>query len=231
MPLLISSLDGEKFLLRAAPRAPVACSPFRGAGQEPLPINGHYVSPVGARECVCGLCVENGMDRTQKSEVVSALHATFGGIGVVVVTRNLGLTVAQSTALRQKMREAGASYKVTKNRLAKIALKDTRYEQLGSLLTGPTALSLSVDPVAAAKVVVEFAKTNDKIEIVGGAMGDTLLDVNGVKALASMPSLDELRGKLVGLIQAPASKLATVTQAPAAQLARVFNAYATKEAA
>lgn len=171
------------------------------------------------------------MDRTQKSEVVSALNATFGGIGVVVVTRNLGLTVAQSTALRQKMREAGASYKVTKNRLARIALKDTRYEQLGSLLTGPTALSLSIDPVAAAKVVVEFAKTNEKLEIVGGAMGDTLLDVEGVKALASMPSLDELRAKLVGLIQAPATKLATVVQAPAAQLARVFNAYATKEAA
>ncbi|MBB6122416.1 50S ribosomal protein L10 [Sphingobium subterraneum] len=171
------------------------------------------------------------MDRTQKSEVVTTLHATFAEIGVVVVTRNLGLTVAQSTDLRQKMREAGAQFKVTKNRLANIALKDTQYEQLGTLLTGPIALATSHDPVAAARVVVDFAKTNDKLEIVGGAMGATLLDANGVKALASMPSLDELRGKIVGLLQAPATKVATVLQAPAAQLARVFNAYAEKEAA
>ncbi|MGE4411367.1 MAG: 50S ribosomal protein L10 [Sphingobium sp.] len=171
------------------------------------------------------------MDRTQKAELVSELNAVFGEVGVVVVTRNLGMTVAQSTTLRQKMREAGASYKVAKNRLAKIALKDTDYEGISDLLTGPTALATSVDPVAAAKVAVEFAKTNDKLEIVGGAMGTTVLDAEGVKALASMPSLDELRAKLVGLIQAPATKLATVTQAPAAQLARVFNAYATKEAA
>ena len=171
------------------------------------------------------------MDRTQKAEVVSALNAAAADYGVVVVTRNLGMSVAQSTALRQKMRDAGATYKVTKNRLAKIALVGTAYEQVGALLTGPTALSTSTDPVAAAKVVVEFAKTNDKIEIVGGAMGEVLLDVEGVKALASMPSLDELRAKLIGLIVAPATKLATVTQAPAAQLARVFNAYAEKEAA
>lgn len=171
------------------------------------------------------------MDRTQKSEVVTTLNATFAEIGVVVVTRNLGLTVAQSTELRTKMRDAGAQFKVTKNRLAKIALNGTQYDQLGALLTGPIALATSADPVAAAKIVVEFAKTNDKLEIVGGAMGATLLDVNGVKALASMPSLDELRGKIVGLLQAPATKVATVLQAPAAQLARVFNAYAEKEAA
>lgn len=171
------------------------------------------------------------MDRTQKAELVSELNTVFGEVGVVVVTRNLGLTVAQSTALRQKMREAGASYKVAKNRLAKIALKDTDYEGIGDLLTGPTALATSGDPVAAAKVAVEFAKTNEKLEIVGGAMGSVVLDAEGVKALASMPSLDELRAKLVGLIQAPATKLATVTQAPAAQLARVFGAYASKEAA
>lgn len=171
------------------------------------------------------------MDRTQKSEVVTTLNATFAEIGVVVVTRNLGLTVAQSTDLRTKMRDAGAQFKVTKNRLAKIALKDTQYEQLSGLLTGPIALATSADPVAAAKVVIEFAKTNDKLEVVGGAMGATLLDAEGVKALASMPSLDELRGKIVGLIQAPATKVATVLQAPAAQLARVFNAYAEKEAA
>ena len=171
------------------------------------------------------------MDRTQKAEVVTTLNATFGEIGVVVVTRNLGLTVAQSTVLRQKMREAGAQYKVTKNRLARIALNGTQYEQLGDLLTGPIALATSHDPVAAARIVVDFAKTNDKLEIVGGAMGSVVLDAEGVKALASMPSLDEMRGKLIGLIQAPATKLAGITQAPAAQLARVFNAYATKDAA
>ncbi|HEX5538019.1 MAG TPA: 50S ribosomal protein L10 [Sphingobium sp.] len=171
------------------------------------------------------------MDRTQKAEVVSALNVSLGEVGVVVVTRNLGLTVAQSTDLRQKMRDAGAAYKVTKNRLARIALKDTAYEPISEMLTGPCALATSGDPVAAAKVAVDFAKTNDKLEIVGGAMGSTLLDANGVKALASMPSLDQLRATLLGLIQAPATKLATVTQAPAAQLARVFNAYATKEAA
>jgi large subunit ribosomal protein L10 len=129
------------------------------------------------------------------------------------------------------MRDAGASYKVAKNRLAKIALDGTDYSVLSDLLTGPTALATSIDPVAAAKVAIEFAKTNDKLEIVGGAMGAQLLNAEGVKALASLPSLDELRGKLVGLLQAPASKLAAITAAPAGQLARVFNAYAEKEAA
>ena len=171
------------------------------------------------------------MDRTQKTEAVVELNRTFGEVGVVVITRNLGMTVKQSTDLRNKMREAGASYKVAKNRLAKIALDGTNYTVLADLLTGPTALATSIDPVAAAKVAIEFAKTNDKLEIVGGAMGSQLLDAEGVKALASLPSLDELRGKLVGLLQAPASKLAAITQAPAGQLARVFNAYAEKEAA
>lgn len=171
------------------------------------------------------------MDRAQKPVVVSDLNAVFGEVGVVVVTRNLGLTVAQSTDLRTKMREAGATYKVTKNSLAKIAAKGTAYEQIGDMLTGPVALASSVDPVAAAKVAIDFAKTNDKLEIVGGAMGDTLLDANGVKALASMPSLDELRGKLVGLLNAPATKIAQIAQEPAAQLARIFGAYAAKEAA
>jgi large subunit ribosomal protein L10 len=171
------------------------------------------------------------MDRAQKAEAVAELKQTFSEVGVVVVTRNLGLTVAQSTQLRTKMREAGATYKVSKNKLARIALDGTDYLSLGELLTGPVGLASSIDPVAAAKVVVDFAKTNDKLEIVGGAMGATALDVDGVKALATLPSLDELRGKIVGLLQAPASKLASLTQAPAAQLARVFNAYATKEAA
>ena len=171
------------------------------------------------------------MDRAQKTEAVAELNRTFGEVGVVVITRNLGMTVAQSTQLRTRMREAGASYKVAKNRLAKIAAEGTDYAVLSDLLTGPTALATSVDPVAAAKAAVEFAKTNDKLEIVGGAMGKQLLDAEGIKALASLPSLDELRGKIVGLIAAPATKLATVTQAPAAQLARVFGAYAAKDAA
>ena len=171
------------------------------------------------------------MDRAQKAEAVAELNATFNEVGVVVVTRNLGLTVAQSTVLRNKMREAGATYKVSKNKLAKIALNGTDYLSLGELLTGPVGLASSKDPVAAAKVAIDFAKTNDKFEIVGGAMGTTVLDAEGVKALASMPSLDELRAKIVGLLVAPATKLATVTQAPAAQLARVLKAYAEKEAA
>ena len=169
------------------------------------------------------------MDRSQKSEAVAELNRTFKEVGVVVVTRNLGMTVAQSTQLRTRMREAGASYKVSKNRLAKIALEGTDYAGLADLLTGPTALATSTDPVAAAKVVTDFAKTNDKFEVVGGAMGTTVLDAAGVQALASLPSLDELRAKIVGLIVAPATKLATITQAPAAQLARVLAAYADKD--
>jgi large subunit ribosomal protein L10 len=171
------------------------------------------------------------MNRSEKTDAVAALNATFNQAAVVVVTRNLGLTVAQSTDLRLKMRDAGASYKVAKNSLTKIALAETQYRSLSDLLTGPTALATSGDPVAAAKVAVQFAKTNDRLEIVGGAMGDTLLDVDGVKALASLPSLDELRAKLIGLLQAPATKVAQVLVAPAGQLARVFGAYAAKEAA
>jgi len=171
------------------------------------------------------------MDRSQKSDAVAELNTVFSEAGVVVVTRNLGLTVAASTELRGKMREAGASYKVAKNRLAKLALKDTDYEGIGEMLTGPTALGYSEDPVAAAKAAVEFAKTNENLEIVGGSMGGQLLDQAGVKALASMPSLDELRGTLVGLINAPATKIAQVVNAPANKLARVFGAYGAKEAA
>ena len=169
------------------------------------------------------------MDRAQKAELVAELKSTFEGTSVVIVTRNLGLTVAQSTALRLKMRDAGASYKVSKNKLARIAVEGTSYTAINDLLVGPTALSTSADPVAPAKVIVDFAKTNDKLEIVGGAMGDTVLDVAGVKALAELPSLDELRAKIVGLIQAPATKVVQIVQAPAGQLARVFGAYAAKE--
>ena len=166
------------------------------------------------------------MDRSQKAESVAQLNATFNEVGVVVVTRNLGLSVAQSTELRVKMREAGASYKVAKNRLAKLAIANTDYDGIGDMLTGPTALATSVDPVAAAKVAVDFAKTNENLEIVGGSMGTQVLNAEGVKALASMPSLDELRAKLIGLVQAPATKVAQLTTAPAAKLARVFGAYA-----
>jgi large subunit ribosomal protein L10 len=171
------------------------------------------------------------MDRSQKADAVAALNATFNEVGVVVVTRNHGMTVAQTTALRTKVREAGASFKVSKNSLAKLAIADTDYAGIGDMLTGPVALATSVDPVAAAKVVVEFAKTNDKLEVVGGAMGAVVLDAEGIKALATMPSLDEMRAKLIGLVQAPATKIAQLATAPAAKLARVFGAYATKEAA
>ena len=171
------------------------------------------------------------MDRSQKADSVAQLNAVFNEAGVVVVTRNLGLTVAASTELRGKMREAGASYKVAKNRLATRALKDTQYEGLEEYLSGPTALAFSEDPVAAAKAAVDFAKSNDKLEIVGGSMGGQLLDEAGVKALASMPSLDELRAKLVGLVNAPATKIAQVVNAPANKLARVFGAYGAKDAA
>ena len=171
------------------------------------------------------------MDRSQKAESVAQLNAVFNEVGVVVVTRNLGLSVGQSTALRAKMRDVGATYKVAKNRLAKIALKDTQYQGLEDYLTGPTGLAWSTDPVAAAKAAVDFAKTNDKLEIVGGAMGSTQLNAEGIKALAAMPSLDELRGKIVGLVNAPATKVAQLVNAPAAKLARVFGAYGAKEAA
>ncbi|MCA0910411.1 50S ribosomal protein L10 [Erythrobacter gaetbuli] len=171
------------------------------------------------------------MDRSQKADSVAQLSEVFNQAGVVVVTRNLGLSVAQSTELRTKMREAGASYKVAKNRLAKLALKDTDYAGLEEYLSGPTALGYSEDPVAAAKAVVDFAKTTDKLEIVGGSMGATVLDEAGVKALASMPSLDELRGKIVGLVNAPATKVVQLVNAPASKLARVFGAYAATEAA
>ena len=171
------------------------------------------------------------MDRSQKADLVAELKQVFAETSVVVITRNLGLSVAQSTDLRLRMRDAGAQFKVAKNRLALIALDGTRYQPIGELLRGPTALATSLDPVAAAKVAVDFAKTTDKLEIVGGAMGDTVLDVNGIKALAELPSLDELRGTLIGLLQAPASKIARTINEPGAMLARVFGAYAAKEAA
>jgi large subunit ribosomal protein L10 len=194
-------------------------------------LNAPHRTFVPARRTVRRACLESNMDRAQKQETVAALKRTFNETNVVVVTRNLGLSVAQSTSLRNRMREAGAAYKVTKNTLALIALEGTRYAPLSELLTGPTALATSSDPVAAAKAAVDFAKTNDRLEIVGGAMGETMLDVAGVKALAALPSLDELRARIVGLIQAPATKIARTISEPGAQLARVIGAYAAKEAA
>ena len=171
------------------------------------------------------------MDRARKEELVTELNQSFAEAALVVVTQQTGLTVSESTELRTRMREAGAGYKVTKNRLAKLALAGTTYEQISDLFSGPTAIAYSADPVAAARVAVSYAKENDKLIVVGGAMGDTLLDENAVKALASLPSLDELRSKLVGLLNAPATKVAGVLQAPAGQLARVFGAYANQDEA
>jgi large subunit ribosomal protein L10 len=171
------------------------------------------------------------VDRAEKREVVATMNEVFSNTGVVVVAHYAGLTVAQMSTLRRQMKQAGASLKVTKNRLAKIALEGTDVAHLGSLLTGPTVLAYSKDPVAAPKVVSDFAKTNDKLVILGGAMGRTSLNPEGVKALATLPSLDELRAKLIGLVQAPATKIAQLTTAPAAKVARVVQAYASKDEA
>ena len=171
------------------------------------------------------------MDRAEKKEAVATLHDVFSKAGVVVVARYSGLTVAQLQTLRKQAREAGASVQVTKNRLAKIALEGTDVASIAALLKGPTLIAFSDDPVAAPKVAAAFAKDYDKFVILGGAMGATALNPDGVKSLATMPSLDELRGKLVGLISAPATKLAQLSTAPAAKLARVFGAYANKDAA
>jgi large subunit ribosomal protein L10 len=171
------------------------------------------------------------VERAQKQELVAQLHQVFSTTNVVVVAHYSGLTVADMTTLRSRMREAGASFKVTKNRLTKLALKDTDAQAIADLFEGPTAIGYSDDPVAAPKVLSNFAKENDKLVILGGAMGGTKLDADGVKALAELPSLDELRAKLLALVQTPATRLAQVTAAPAAQLARVFGAYGAKDAA
>lgn len=171
------------------------------------------------------------MDRAEKKELVGTLNEVFTTSGVVVVAHYSGLTVAQMQDLRRKMKAQGASVKVAKNRLAKIALEGTDVASIADLLKGPTILAVSQDPIAAPKVASDFAKTNDKFVILGGAMGKTALNADGVKALATLPSLDELRAKLVGLVQAPATKLAQLSTAPAAKLARVFAAYADRDKA
>lgn len=171
------------------------------------------------------------MDRTEKRELVTTLNGVFQKTAVVVVAHYTGLTVAQLQGLRSQMRSAGAKVQVSKNRLTKIALEGTDVASIGALMRGPTLIAYSDDPVAAPKVAVAFAKQSEKFVILGGAMGRTALDPDGVRALATMPSLDELRAKLVGLIQAPATKIARLTTAPASKLARVFNAYAERDAA
>jgi large subunit ribosomal protein L10 len=171
------------------------------------------------------------VDRAEKKEAVVALHDVFSKASVVVVAQYSGLTVAQMQRLRKQMKQSGATVQVAKNRLAQIALKGTDVASIGSLLKGPTLLAYSSDPVAAAKAAVAFAKDHEKFVVLGGAMGKTALNPDGVKALATMPSLDELRAKLLGLITAPATKLAQLANAPAAKVARVISAYASKDAA
>lgn len=168
------------------------------------------------------------MDRTEKEELVGSLRQAFEGAAVVVVTHYIGLNVAELGTLRTEMRKAGARFKVTKNRLTRLALEGTAYAGIADLFTGPTAIAYSGDPVAAAKVAVEFAKKNEKLVILGGSLGGKTLDANGVKSLAALPSLDELRARLVGMISTPATRIAGVLQAPAGQVARVLSAYATK---
>ena len=171
------------------------------------------------------------MDRNQKAELVASLNGVFSGAGVVVVTHYTGLNVAEMTDLRAKMLEAGGSFKVSKNRMAKLALEGTTAAPISELFSGPTAIGWSDDPVAAPRIIANFAKDNEKLVILGGVMGDTVLDATGVKALAELPSLDELRGKLVGMISTPATRIAAITAAPAGQLARVFGAYGSSDAA
>jgi large subunit ribosomal protein L10 len=171
------------------------------------------------------------VERAEKHEFVTALNNELGNTGVVVVAHYAGLSVAQMTTLRSSVRDAGGTVKVAKNRLVKLALQGTELEHISDLFTGPTVIAYSDDPVAAPKAVADFAKANDKLVILGGALGSTNLNPEGVKSLATMPSLDELRAKLVGMIQTPATRIAQVVNAPAGQLARVFGAYAKKDEA
>ena len=168
------------------------------------------------------------MNREEKAELIKKLNSTFNNAGVVVVTHQSGLTVEESTDLRVKMREVGARYQVAKNRIVKLALKDTKYEDIIDLFSGPTAIAISKDPVSAPKTIFKFAKENDKLSIIGGGLDGKTLSVDEVQQLASLPSLDELRGKLVGLIKSPSQKLASVAVAPANKLVNVLHAKANQ---
>ncbi len=171
------------------------------------------------------------MDRAAKAGLVSALRDVFKNTGVIVVAHNTGMVAAQSADLRKRVKDAGGTVKVAKNKLAQLALKDTDAEGISELLKGPTVLAYSKDPIAAAKVAVTYAKGNDKLVILGGAMGKTILDAKGVKALADLPSLDELRAKFIGLLNAPATKIARTVKEPGAKLARVIQAKAAQSEA
>jgi large subunit ribosomal protein L10 len=171
------------------------------------------------------------MDRAQKAESIETLKGVFAGAGAVVVTHYLGLTVAEMTDLRGRLRKEGATLKVVKNSLAQKALATKEGEGTYDLFKGPVAIAYASDAVSAAKVATAYAKDNEKFIVIGGLMGDEVLDARRVDALAKLPSLDQLRGKIVGLLQAPATRIAGVLQAPAGQLARVVGAYAAKEAA
>jgi large subunit ribosomal protein L10 len=171
------------------------------------------------------------VDRTEKREFVTGLNQALTATSMIVVTRNSGLTVAEVTDLRRKMGAAGATYKVAKNRLTNLALDGTPFDGIKSMLKGPIALAWATDPVAVAKTAVEFAKINEKFVLVGGSLGSQMLNADGVKALAELPGLDELRARLVGMIATPATRIAGILQAPAGQLARVFGAYAKRDEA
>ena len=159
------------------------------------------------------------------------MHDVFKDTGVVVVAHYAGMTVAQMTDLRRRVKDAGGTVKVAKNRLAKLAVKDTTYEAISDLFKGQTCVAYSEDPIAAARASVAYAKGNDKLVILGGAMGTTVLNANDVKALAELPSLDELRATLIGLLNAPATKIARTVMEPGAQLARVIQAKASQSEA
>jgi len=171
------------------------------------------------------------VDRTEKAELVTEYRQLFQDSALVVVTHYAGMTVKEMTDFRGQLRKAGANYKVSKNRLTRLALEETNFKGIADLFTGPTGIAFSVDPIAAAKTAVNYAKTNEKLVILGGAFNGQVLDANGIKTLASLPSLDELRAKLLALLQTPATRIAGIMQAPAGQVARVIGAYGAKEAA
>ena len=171
------------------------------------------------------------MDRMQKEELVASLNGVFGSANLVIVTRPSGLTVAESTDLRRRMRESGASFKVTKNRLTRLALQGTKFDHLSEFFAGPTAIAYSDDPVAAAKVAVEYADDNEKLEIIGGGLFENSVDITEIKTLAKLPSLEALRSKIVGVLNTPATRVAGVVQAPAGQLARVVSSHAAQNEA
>jgi len=186
-----------------------------GALVQPIPLRGDHEW-------------RRSVDRSQKEKLVTSLQQALSDTACVVITHQTGMTVEEVTDLRRQMRAAGANFKVTKNRLARRALAGTKFERLSPMFTGPTAIAFSRDPVAAAKVAVEFANKNEKLRIVGGGLNDQQLDAAGIKSLATLPSLDELRAKLLGMLQTPASRIAAVLQAPGGQIARVLSAHAKK---